>query len=207
MNTNPAVVFDACVLYPAPLRDLLLELAGRAQDKAWFRAKWTEEIHSEWIRNLLIERTDLTLAQLERTKELMNRHIDDCVVDGYAHRIAGLKLPDEQDRHVLAAAIECGASIIVTANISDFPAEIVSENGVVVMTADDFIVEVTLTFEEDGESALDAAVRAIIQRLRNPPMTWEQYFHCLATMQGNELLKTVALLREIIPAHELASEG
>lgn len=44
MNTNPAVVFDACVLYPAPLRDLLPELAGRAQDKAWFRAKWTEEI-------------------------------------------------------------------------------------------------------------------------------------------------------------------
>jgi predicted nucleic acid-binding protein len=122
MNFNTSVVFDACVLYPAPLRDLLLELAGAAQDLSWFRAKWTDEIHDEWTRNLLKNRPDLTRAQLNRTKELMNRHIDDCIVTGYQHRIAGLTLPDENDRHVLAAAIESGASIVVTANVGDFPA-------------------------------------------------------------------------------------
>src|SRR5690348_13371154 len=42
------VVLDACVLYPAPLRDFLLELAG----SGIFRARWTEAIHDEWIRNL-----------------------------------------------------------------------------------------------------------------------------------------------------------
>jgi hypothetical protein len=39
------VVFDACVLYPASLRDLLLELST----KGIFRARWTDKIHEEWI--------------------------------------------------------------------------------------------------------------------------------------------------------------
>ena len=42
------VVYDACVLYPAPLRDLLLELAI----SELFAAKWTDTIHDEWIRSL-----------------------------------------------------------------------------------------------------------------------------------------------------------
>lgn len=45
-------VYDACVLYPAPLRDLLLRLA----QTALFRARWTEEIPSEWVRSLLKRR-------------------------------------------------------------------------------------------------------------------------------------------------------
>ncbi|MDQ5965277.1 MAG: hypothetical protein QG625_1432 [Cyanobacteriota bacterium erpe_2018_sw_39hr_WHONDRS-SW48-000098_B_bin.30] len=203
MNTNPAVVFDACVLYPAPLRDLLLELAGLSQDKAWFRAKWTEEIHSEWILNLLKNRADLTLEQLERTKHLMNRHIDDCLVTNYEHRISGLNLPDKDDRHVLAAAIECGASIIVTANVSDFPQEILMPAGVAPMTADDFIIDLVQTYEEEGESALAESVIAIKNRLTNPPITWKEYLRCLLAMPGNELTKTVELLQAIIPQHEI----
>lgn len=50
-------LFDACVLYPAPLRDLLMSLA--IEDI--FRAKWTEQIHDEWIRNVLRNRPDLNL--------------------------------------------------------------------------------------------------------------------------------------------------
>lgn len=49
-------VYDACVLYPAPLRDLLMHLAL----SDLFRAKWTNEIHDEWIRNVLKDRPDLT---------------------------------------------------------------------------------------------------------------------------------------------------
>jgi hypothetical protein len=48
-------IFDACVLYPAPLRDLLMHLA--LMDL--FRAKWTEAIHAEWIRSVLKNRPDL----------------------------------------------------------------------------------------------------------------------------------------------------
>jgi len=65
---NFTAVFDACVLYPAPLRDLLMSVAMTDQ----FRARWTEEIHNEWTRNLLANRTDLDAAQLQRTVELMN---------------------------------------------------------------------------------------------------------------------------------------
>jgi hypothetical protein len=79
----PTVVFDACVLYPAPLRDLLmhLTLAGL------FKAKWTNEIHEEWIRNLLKQRPDLGRAQLERTRDLMNAYALDCLVEGYQNLI------------------------------------------------------------------------------------------------------------------------
>jgi hypothetical protein len=68
METQFTVLLDACVLYPAPLRDLLIELAS----KGMFRGRWTEKIHDEWIRSLLKNRPDLTRDQLERTRKLMN---------------------------------------------------------------------------------------------------------------------------------------
>jgi hypothetical protein len=43
------------------------------------------------------------------------------LVSGYEARIPQLSLPDTDDRHVLAAAIEAGATVIVTFNLSDFP--------------------------------------------------------------------------------------
>ncbi|HEY9684784.1 MAG TPA: PIN domain-containing protein [Oculatellaceae cyanobacterium] len=206
MNTNPAVVYDACVLYPAPLRDLLVELGGLAQDFDWFRVKWTDEIHDEWIRNLLDNRPDLTREQLNRTKQLINRHIDDCLVTGYADRIESLTLPDENDRHVLAAAIECGASIIVTANRGDFPDEALQASGIKAMSADDFICDFLGTHEEAAEKMLEEAVRSIKRRLRNPALSWNQYFACLENMDGNELTKTVQRLRTIIPTEEVIAD-
>jgi len=61
-------LYDSCVLYPAPLRDLLMWLALTDL----FNAKWTDEIHDEWIRNVLADRPDLKPEQLERTRQLMN---------------------------------------------------------------------------------------------------------------------------------------
>lgn len=107
MRYSPlTAVYDACVLYPAPLRDFLmwLALSGR------FRARWTADIHKEWKRNLLKNRPDLTLEQLDRTSMLMDRAIPDGEVTGYEALIQGLSLPDADDRHVLAAAIRCNAS-------------------------------------------------------------------------------------------------
>jgi len=70
-----------------------------------FRAKWTNRIHDEWIRNLLQNRPDLKREQLEKTRRLMNAATRDCLVEGYDDLIESVKLPDEDDRHVLAAAI------------------------------------------------------------------------------------------------------
>jgi hypothetical protein len=106
------------VLYPAPLRDFLIRLglSGR------FRARWSAQIHDEWKRNLLLNRPDLTAEQLNRTSALMDRAIPDALISGYEELIAGLTLPDIDDRHVLAATIRCNASVIVTFNEKDFPA-------------------------------------------------------------------------------------
>ena len=86
-----------------------------------FRARWSNDIHEEWIRNLLEDRPDLTRERLERTRDKMNSHIRGCLVTGYEPLIAGLTLPDPDDRHVLAAAIRASAEVIVTFNLKDFP--------------------------------------------------------------------------------------
>jgi len=79
-----------------------------------FKAQWTEEIHAEWMRNVLKNRPDLTPEQLTRTKNLMNANIRDCLVTGYESLITAIDLPDPRDRHVLAAAIHSQANVIVT---------------------------------------------------------------------------------------------
>src|SRR5947209_8316691 len=87
-----------------------------------FRAKWSADIHEEWMSNLLNNRPDLTRLQLERTRTLMDKHAVDALVTGYEDLIPGLQLPDPDDRHVMAAAIRGRADVIVTMNLRDFPA-------------------------------------------------------------------------------------
>ena len=79
-----------------------------------FRAKWSVDVHEEWISNLLKNRHDLTRDKLERTRMLMDKHAIDALVIGYEDLIPGLQLPDPNDRHVLAAAIRGQANVIVT---------------------------------------------------------------------------------------------
>ena len=64
---------------------------------------------------------DFTRQQAEKIRELMNAHVVDCIVTGYETLIPSLTMPDPDDRHVLAAAIRCGADLIVTFNLKDFP--------------------------------------------------------------------------------------
>lgn len=73
-----SVVYGACVLYPAPLRDLLMRWAMTDL----YRARWTQQIHEEWMRNVLANRPDLSRAQLERTRELMDCSVRDSLVEG-----------------------------------------------------------------------------------------------------------------------------
>jgi hypothetical protein len=94
-------LYDACVLYPAPIRDVLMHLALTDL----YRARWTHTIHEEWIRAVLDNRHDLMRAQLDRTRDLMNAHARDALVENYEDLIPSLTLPDPNDRHVLAAAI------------------------------------------------------------------------------------------------------
>jgi integrase/recombinase XerD len=90
-------LYDACVLYPAPLRDLLMQMALTDL----YRAKWSHLIHEEWMRNLLRNRPDLTRERLERTRERMDSHTRDCLVIGFEDLIDALELPDPGDRHAV----------------------------------------------------------------------------------------------------------
>ncbi len=99
-SSRYTAVLDANTLYPAPLRDLLLSLAV----DGLYHAPWTARIHDEWVRNLTGNRPELK-PRIGVLVELMNRSVPDCLVDNYEGLIAGLVLPDPDDRHVLAAAI------------------------------------------------------------------------------------------------------
>lgn len=118
MKHSPfTAIYDANVLYPAPLRDFLMNLALTGI----YRARWSAGIHDEWKRNLLLNRPDLTPEHVDRTSSLMDAAVPDALVTDYDSLVEGLDLPDEDDRHVLAAAIKCNASVIVTFNLKDFP--------------------------------------------------------------------------------------
>lgn len=101
MPANFTALFDACVLYPAPLRDLLMWLALTDL----FKASWTYEIHDAWIRKVLADRPDLRPEQLERTQQLMNTKVRDCLVTGYENLIEKLKLPDQVRRSALRGGL------------------------------------------------------------------------------------------------------
>lgn len=156
-------VLDACVLFPAPIRDLFMHLALLDM----FQAKWTEQIHEEWIRNLLRVRPDLSRRQLNRTRDLMNSHVRDCLVSGHESLLDDIELPDQDDRHVVAAAIHCGAEVIVTFNIRDFPSNAIKKYGLLAIPPDEFIIGLA---KRDHEKVMIAFERQLAS-LRNPTRT------------------------------------
>jgi len=156
-------VLDASVLYPALLRNMLMRLALHGL----FRARWSERIHEEWIAALLRNRPDLTRARVEHTRDLMDLHVQDAIVAGYESRIASVTLPDADDRHVLAAAIHCGANVIVTTNLRDFPKSVLAVLGVEAVHPDQFI----LGLVNSDQGAATDALRRLRQSLKSPPIT------------------------------------
>lgn len=191
MRHSPfTAVYDACVLYPAPLRDFLmwLALSGR------FRARWTLEIHQEWKRNLLKNRPDLKAEQLDRTSDLMDQAIPDACVTGYENLIEGLSLPDANDRHVLAAAIRCSASVIVTFNQKDFPASKLDEFGIEAQHPDEFVDNL---FDLDPAAVVAAAQRQR-QQLKMPPMDVDPYLELLMRQGLVQSVKALNQYRAIL---------
>ena len=162
------VVLDACVLYPAKLRNLLLCPAERGA----FHARWTRDIEEEWIRSLLKKaKPGITEEKLRRSARQMNDAIEDALVDGYHFLIESLDLPDQDDRHVLAAAVVGHADAIVTFNRADFPAaKIMREQRIEVIHPDDFLI-----FQYDlNPVAFLATVKEMRELMKKPPLTAQQ---------------------------------
>jgi hypothetical protein len=177
------VVYDANALYPNAQRDLLIRIA----QAGLVQAKWTTEIIEEMSRARLNRNPALDPAKLDRLKQLINHSVPDCLVWGYEPLIGNLKLPDPDDRHVLAAAIHSGAQVIVTANVRDFPPDDLSDFNVEAKTPDDFVL--------DQISIDDRVVFACVQDIANCRTRPHTAQDILAELENNGLVASVAALR------------
>ncbi|MGF1430919.1 PIN domain-containing protein [Kitasatospora sp. LaBMicrA B282] len=177
------VLYDSNVLYPNTVRDLLIRLARHGI----VQAKWTEQILDEV--EAALRRNDI--GDDEKRAELrrrMNAAVRDCVVTGYEPLIDGLKLPDPNDRHVLAAAIKAGAQVIVTDNSKDFPSECVAEWGIEQKTADDFVMDLI----DLDDRVVYGCVMEIAGSRRREPVTFDDV---LGQLERSQLIGSVSMLR------------
>lgn len=111
----------------------------------------------------------------------MDSAVPDCLVTGYEPLIETLRLPDPDDRHVLAAAIKSGAAVTVTTNLKHFPAEALAE----------FVRHLC-------DLSMGAVVRVVQEQrqdLKSPPKTAEDM---LETFLASGLPETVSVLRQFL---------
>jgi predicted nucleic acid-binding protein len=178
------VVYDANVLYPNTLRDLLIRIA----QAALVQAKWTNQILDEMLHALNRNRPDVQQDKLDHLHVLMNSAVRDCLVEGYEPLIDGLKLPDPDDRHVLAAAIKAGAQVIVTSNLKDFPAAYLRQWHMEAKSPDDFVLD---QIGIDGRTVA-ACVQQIADSRTRPPQDVEDV---LSQLERDGLVESIAALR------------
>ncbi len=157
-----AAVLDACVLYPASLRDTLLRFAAAE----FYDLLWSKRILDEAERNLVSDGR-VNPAGANRLRSAMESAFDGATVSG--HAIAGLEAAmtnDPKDRHVLAAAVVSQAQAVITTNLKDFPESAATPYGIEVMHPDEFLM---VLYGLDPELATDIITQQAAD-LRNPPM-------------------------------------
>jgi PIN domain len=183
-------ILDACVLYPPSLRDLLMRLAAHGI----YSPRWTSEIQTEWVSNVLSDNPSLSQAQLERTCSLMEAVDPDSLVSGYETHLLNMHLPDPKDHHVLAAAIHCSASTIVTYNLSDFPANSLEPHNINAAHPDTFLCALM----GDHPREFLQTLRGHRLALKNPPKSTQDYIDTLKVNRLFELaLRVEAHLGEL----------
>jgi len=164
----PRILFlDACVLYPTQTRDLFMGLAleGRVQ------LKWSQQVQEEWIRNFLKNNSSrLGLDGVERLKAIPQKMLtalefQEPLVKGYQHLLERIKLPDDNDRHVVAAAFWGEAEAILTFNAKDFPEEALDPWDLRVVNPDDYLCE--LAEEDIRKTSLPRILLEVLKRQRS----------------------------------------
>ncbi|GAA3461429.1 PIN domain-containing protein [Saccharothrix longispora] len=176
------VVYDACALYGNTVRNLLLRMAGARL----VQAKWSEQILTELDRAL--ERKGIAADKRHRLRHLINRSVPDCLVTGHEALVDGLVLPDPDDRHVLAAAISCGAQVIVTDNLKDFPAECLVRWDIEAKSPDDFVLDLIGI----NDRVVYSCVQQIVDERTSPPETIDDV---LGQLERSGLIESAAALR------------
>jgi predicted nucleic acid-binding protein len=199
MFANPlTVVIDACILCSPLKRSIILSLA----EAGFFRVCWSDEILDETekaITIILSKRAyDDAADRAALARTLMQQAFAEATVVNYAHLGEGIgKLPDEGDRHVIAAAIESGADIIVTENLRDFPRKVLAKFGIEAKSCDKFIADAIAL----GPSLAIAALQRMLQRLDRPEKRAQTL---LLDMQKSGLTKAAELLKDKLSVSRLA---
>jgi predicted nucleic acid-binding protein len=135
MRINQYVaVLDTCVLAPMPVADTLLKLA--AEPVSFYAPRWSPDILQELATTL--DKFGFTQTQIAHRIDQMQMAFPDAVVNGYQHLLDSMK-NHPKDRHVLAAAVRCGANCIVSNNKKHFPESVLADFDLECLTADEFI--------------------------------------------------------------------
>ncbi|MCH6232860.1 PIN domain-containing protein [Cognataquiflexum rubidum] len=178
-------VLDTNVIYPIDIRDLLFWFASYDL----FTPKWSKHIFNEW-ENVMI-RKGIPDEEIKKRLKKAQLAFPDALVDNYEPLVNSLELPDEKDRHVLAAAIKTNANIIVTNNIKDFPSGYLASFGIAAKTADDFISD---TIDLNNNLALEA-FRAMVLNRTNPNL---DEFEILDRLRKNGLIDSANYLHALL---------
>lgn len=187
MGAQFTAVLDTNVLFDALLRDILLELSSNDL----FQARWSVSILDELRRVFERERSDIETLAVARIIDAMNGHTRDClttVPDELIQCIAGL--PDEGDRHVVAAAIQCRAHAIVTWNVKDFPSDVLDRYRLEAIDPDTFLIA-QWDLNQGRFMKCAATVR---QRLKKPPFSADEMIEKMV-LRG--LVATASKLRTV----------
>jgi hypothetical protein len=117
-----------------PLVDTLLRLAERPD---FYVPKWSPDILQE-VERTLRARFGYLPMQVGRRIDTMTRAFPDAMVTAYEDLIPAMT-NDPKDRHVVAAAVRCGARIVVSDNIRHFPKGSLAAYGMECLSADAFL--------------------------------------------------------------------
>ncbi|HEY4965312.1 MAG TPA: PIN domain-containing protein [Puia sp.] len=151
-------VLDTNVVYPIIIRDILFWFAHYDL----YTPKWSEHIFDEWKK--VMKEKGVSEEQANIRTEKANSAFPDALVQNYQGLIEHVELPDEDDRHVLAAAIKTNANLIVTNNIKDFPKQYLQSFSLNAKTADDFLTDI---IDLNPEHAI-AAFKEMVLNKKNP---------------------------------------
>lgn len=179
------VVLDTNVIYPIVIRDLLFWFAHYDL----YTPKWSAHIFDEW--RSVMHRKGVTDEIAEKRIQKAYLAFPDALVCNYESLISELSLPDEDDCHVLAAAIKADASLIVTNNTKDFPKDVLSKYGLKAKTADDFLTDI---IDLNTKTALEAFKQMVMNK-RNPDL---DEYEVLDFLRKNELKDTANYLHSLI---------
>ncbi len=178
-------VLDTNVINPIEIRDLLFWFAYAGL----YTVKWSQHIFDEWED--VMRRRGVSEEEIQNRTNRARQAFPDALVENYDPIIPSLTLPDEKDKHVLAAAIKANAHVIVTNNLKDFPAENLFNFGLIAKSADEFLADI---IDLNHDKAIEAFRELVVNR-RNPDM---DEFQVLDAMRKNGLKDTADYLHSLL---------